>query len=439
VDIGVKRHIRGNTSAVFAACIFCILYIFGVLGVPRESAAASADVQSLSLAECIDIALSLHPSLKEARAAKREQEARLESLRVGDRITVGTGASYGYSTGSDTDSENSYSLSATGSKMIYDSGKNRLNKSAQQIAIQQADEGEADSRLSVVANVKNAYYDLLLAHRNLEVVQDQLRNLSDHLETAKGYYEVGARPLIDVTKAEVDVANARVSALSAEAQVNLAREALLVAMGSMNQGPFELSTPLETPKLEADSSQMTELALKTRPDYLRTALAVSAADIRVQSAARSNAPTVSANAGGSYGGREFPLNDNLSVGLRVDVPVYDAGERDAAVEIARSQRTQSEALLEAMTQSIVYEVRQAVLDLENAYARIRAAGETIQYAQENLELAQGRYSTGVGSPLEVSDAVSELSEARFTHYRAIYDAQAAVVSLEKATGTNFGP
>jgi outer membrane protein TolC len=369
----------------------------------------------------------------------KEQEARLESLKVNDRVTINTGASYGYSTGSDVDSENSYSVSATGSKTLYDSGKNRLNKSAQKIAIEQANDGETDTRLSVVTNVKRAYYDLLLAQRNLEVAQDQLLNLRDHLETAKGYYEVGARPLIDVTKAEVDVANARVSALSAEAKVKLAYESLFAAMGDMELDPFGLTTPLEAPELRADASRMTELALAARPDYLKAMLAVSAADIRIQSAARSSAPTVSLNAGGTYGGRAFPLEDTFSAGVRVDFPVYDAGERDAAIEIARAQRTQAEAARELIAQNIVYEVRQAVLDLENAYARIQAASEALEYARENLDLAQGRYSTGVGSPLEVSDAVSDLSQARFTHYQAIYDAQAAVVSLEKAAGTNFVP
>jgi outer membrane protein TolC len=210
-------------------------------------------------------------------------------------------------------------------------------------------------------------------------------------------------------------------------------------MGSVNAEPFGLSTPLEAPKVRVDLPRMTELALRSRPDYRRAALAVSASGVRIQSAARANAPTLSANAGASLSGREFPLTDSLNAGLRLDLPIYDGGALDASVEAARSQRTQAEAALEILTQTLVHEVRQAVLDLENAQARIAAAARALQFARENLELAQGRYSTGVGSPLEVSDAVSELSQALFTHYQALYDAQAAVVSLEKATGIILVP
>ncbi len=400
----------------------------------RVQATKTATGGNLSLEECIAIALSGHPALKEAQGATREQEGRLESLRVNDRVTVGGGASYGYSDSSAGEAANSYSVSAAASKTIYDTGRNRLSKSAQKLAIRQAGQGEADTRLAVIGDVKRAYYALLLAHKTLEVAQTRLRNLSDHLDRARGYYEVGARPRIDITKAEVDVANARVEVLKAEAGVQLDRERLLVSMGDMNLRPFSLSTPLEAPGLRVDSGSATDTALKTRPDYLRASLAVEAARIRIQSAARAGSPTISANAGGDYGGREFPLEDGFNAGIRVDFPIYDAGERNAEVAVARAQLTQVEASRETLSQNIVYEVRQAVLDLENARARILAAEDAVRYARENLELAQGRYSTGVGSPLEVSDAISALSQALFTHYQALYDAQVAVASIEQATG-----
>ncbi|MDR3265042.1 MAG: TolC family protein, partial [Synergistaceae bacterium] len=263
---------------------------------------------------------------------------------------------------------------------------------------------------------------------------DQLRNLEDHLRTAQGYYEVGSRPRIDVTKAEVDVANARVELLRAEANVSLSRENLLVSMGSVNLDPFALSTPLDAPTISADLESATETALSARPDYLKARLEVEAARVRVQSAARSNAPTVSGTAGGAYSGRDFPLEDNLSAGLRLDFPLFDGGEREASTSVARAQLAQSEAAIDGLTQSIVYEVRQAIVDLENARERIRSAEEAVQYARENLDLAQGRYSTGVGSPIELSDAVSALSQALFTRYQTLYDALVAVVALEQATG-----
>jgi outer membrane protein TolC len=429
---------RGGLRFFTAALLFCAI-------VPEAAVASSDSAPSgvlpngaLSLADCIDIALASHPSVGEAQSLSREQRARLESLKANDRVTVNSGLSYGYSDGSDRDYENSYSASLSGSKMIYDGGRNRLAKSAQGIAIRQAGEGEAGTRLSVVGGVKRAYYALLLARKNLDVTQIQLQNLTAHLERARGYYEVGSRPRIDIAKAEADVANARVAELKAKAGVDVAREGLLVAMGRVDLEPFDLSTPLDAPESGAesgpDAARMLETAFANRPDYRRSVLAAEAARIRVQSAARADAPTLSANVGGNYSGSDFPLRDAFNAGLRVDFPLYDAGERGAQIEIARAQSAQAESSLEGLRQKIVYEVRSCVLDLENARSRIRAAEESLSYARENLDLARGRYDTGVGGPLEVSDAVSDFSQTLFSHYQALYDAQTAAAALEEATG-----
>jgi outer membrane protein TolC len=394
----------------------------------------NAAVASLSLEDCIEIALAAHPSLRQARGVTQEQEAHLESLRANDRAKLSAGVSHGYSRSSSSGSDNSYSAGLSGSKMLYDGGKNRISRTAQGIAIRQAGEGETNTALSIICDVENACYKLLLAQKNLEVAQDQLRNLGDHLRMAQGYYEVGARPRIDVTRAEVDVANARVEMLKAEADVRLSYENLLVSMGSVNLKPFVLSTTLDAPTVSTDVENATQVALSTRSDYRRAQLEVEAARVRIRSAARSNAPTFTASFGGQYSGRDFPLQDNANVGLRVDFPVFDGGERDASTAAARAQLAQAEASLEGLTQSIVYEVRQATVDLENARQRVQSAEEAVQYANENLKLAQGRYSTGVGSPIEVSDAVSTLSKALFTRYQTLYDALVAAVALEKATG-----
>ena len=58
----------------------------------------------------------------------------------------------------------------------------------------------------------------------------------------------------------------------------------------------------------------------------------------------------------------------------------------------------------------------------------------MKYAEENLQLAQGRYEVGVGDPLELSDAVSALASSRYTYYQALYDAQTARANLDEALG-----
>jgi outer membrane protein TolC len=58
----------------------------------------------------------------------------------------------------------------------------------------------------------------------------------------------------------------------------------------------------------------------------------------------------------------------------------------------------------------------------------------VRQATENHELADGRYSAGVGSPIEVTDALISLANAKTAYIAALYDYKVAQASMEKAMG-----
>jgi len=58
----------------------------------------------------------------------------------------------------------------------------------------------------------------------------------------------------------------------------------------------------------------------------------------------------------------------------------------------------------------------------------------VRQANENLELANGRYAAGVGNPIEVTDALISLSNAKTAYIAALYDYKLSRASLEKAMG-----
>jgi outer membrane protein len=91
----------------------------------------------------------------------------------------------------------------------------------------------------------------------------------------------------------------------------------------------------------------------------------------------------------------------------------------------------NEALLR---QTIYQDVRQAWLNMREAADRIVVAELSVHQATENLELADGRYASGVGSPIEVTDALVATSNAKTAHISALYDYKVAQASLERAAG-----
>ena len=89
---------------------------------------------------------------------------------------------------------------------------------------------------------------------------------------------------------------------------------------------------------------------------------------------------------------------------------------------------------DSLRQQIQLDVRQAYLNLQAAEASIATAELASQQAKENLDLAQGRYAAGVGSPVEVSDAFATYVTAQANYTGALSNYKIAQANIEKAMG-----
>lgn len=403
------------------------------------SNAYAQDISGLSLEECLTLALINHPSLTKSKASTKDIAAQLEALRANDRwkLTLTGGVNYDGSYQAWDDRYHSESLKLSATKLLYDNGRNRLAKEIRSESLLGAQESERNTRVTVAANAKRAYYDLVLKFLNRDVEREKVNNLEEHLKSAEGLYDVGNVSFIEVTKAQADVASARVSLLKAENDILLSQEALRVAMGTDIAGPFDilLSTELLLPQPADETSALIAAALNDRPDYRKLQHDIKGQELSITHTARANSPTVNGSISSSWSNREGGSHtEDYGAGVSVTVPVIDGGEVKANVASARAQLESVNADAESLRQNITYSVRSAALSLSNATDRVKSSEVSVKYAEENLELAKGRYEVGVGDPLELSDAVSTLASSRYAYYQALYDAQTARADLDEALG-----
>jgi outer membrane protein len=143
---------------------------------------------------------------------------------------------------------------------------------------------------------------------------------------------------------------------------------------------------------------------------------------------------VTGSAGYGWGGGDFPLDQGWNIGAQVNIPIfsgfstkYQVTEAQANLEVLTANET-------ALRQNIYQNVKQAWINMQQAAERITTADISIRQAKENLDLANGRYASGVGSPIEVTDALVAESNAKTAQISALYDYKLAKASLEKAMG-----
>jgi outer membrane protein len=70
--------------------------------------------------------------------------------------------------------------------------------------------------------------------------------------------------------------------------------------------------------------------------------------------------------------------------------------------------------------------------------RVRNSGVSSRQAKENLNMAEGRYKTGVSDSTELSDAQVLYTESRSSLVQAMYEHHRALAGLEFAVGGQCG-
>jgi len=396
--------------------------------------------ETLDLQRCIAIALVKQPRIQAAAGAIMAGESRVGQSRSGFYPQLSGSAGYSRTDPTSTSAisagqvYDSYSSSLSLSQNLYDFGK-----TATQVKIQELNRDSSRSDLDSVITqvtfaVKQAYFGLLQAGRNRDVSREVVGQFQQHLERAKAFFEVGTKPKFDVTKADVDLSNAKLNLLKAENAFRLGQVTLSNTMGMPEAPDYEIVDQLPFQRVTIDLEEVTRKAYERRPDLKAIAVKRKSQEQSIELARKGYYPTVSGSASYGWGGGNFPLDQGWSVGAQLSVPLFSGFLTKYQVEEARANLDVLAANEALIRQTIYQEVKQAWLNLQEAADRIATAELSVRQATENLDLANGRYTYGVGNPIEVTDALVSVSNAKTAHIAALYDYRLAQASLEKAAG-----
>jgi outer membrane protein TolC len=129
--------------------------------------------------------------------------------------------------------------------------------------------------------------------------------------------------------------------------------------------------------------------------------------------------------------------DDWTVGFVVQWPLFQGLRRGAEVDAARAQVRQAELQADQLRQGVRLEYEQAQGELEQARAQIAAASRTVTQATRVYELTELRYTEGIATQLDVSDARLALQQARMNEANAYHDFYLALARAERALGVTL--
>jgi outer membrane protein len=435
---GQALHGMSMRTVRLAAALFLFCILMPGAACPQETVLPG---ETLDLGHCITIALAHHPGMLGAEGGLKASTSRVDEARSGYYPQVSAASAYSRSHPADTTDKkgvtgNNYLNSVDVSQNIFDFGRTSTQVKVQSLGAEASRGDLSDTERQVVFDVKLAYYTILQAKLGRDNYTEAVRILQLHLDQARKFYSVGIKSKIDVTNAEVNLGQARLNFLNSENRLVLAKISLKNAMGLPDAPTFDVADEPGYREYPAELASALQKAYEQRPDLISAQARKEASKRSVDLAGKDYYPTLSGNAGYGWSGSDYPLDEGWSVGVTLDFPLFNGFLTRSRVEEARGNLQTAEAQVLLVKQNIRLEVEQAYYNLQNVREKISLAELTLRQAKENRELAMGRYSSGVGSSIEVADAVLTEVDAKTAYNVTLFEYRLAVASLEKATGEN---
>jgi len=411
-----------------------LIIAFFVLIMPLEAYAEELvnKDESLTLERCIEIALKKHPSVVAAKHSIDVNQNKIGEAKSNYYPQLSSIS--GYNRYWDGLSDQNYSTALSLNQNIYDFGKTTSQVNIQKFNLNAAQADLENTSDLVIFNVSQGYYTVLKNKRNRDVAQETVAQFDHHLKQAKGFYQAGTRAKFDVTRAEVDLSNSKLSLIKAENALRLAKVSLNNAIGLPYAPEYRIEDNLDFAKYALPLEEAIERAYNNRADLQSLLAKKKAATESIELAKKGYYPTLSGSASYTWVNEDMSSQKGWKVGASFTIPLFSGFLTTYQVQEYEANLKVLNANEELLRQSILLDIQQAYLNLREAEERISNTQLTVKQAQENLDLVNGRYMAGIGNPIEVTDAQVSYSNAKTSYNQALYDYKIAQASIVKAMG-----
>lgn len=298
------------------------------------------------------------------------------------------------------------------------------------------------NKLSLVNQVKNAYYALLLAEDSKRAIEENHATAQFNADVFQKKFDLGTASEYDVLRARVEVTNLEPSIIEADNAIETLELQLKVLMGMDVRTDFKPSQKLDDFKIQmyndvlaTDTSLVNNTSLKSldlQTDYLKKSLDVTKMAWYPTLNGSFNYMWNSMSNGSPF--KNFDWHPSSSVGLTLTLPLFTGGQRlykqrqaEVALREMRWQRENLQRSLQMQVQTQMNLINRTVKQIESNEAGVRQATKANDIMEQSFKM-------GVGTFIQLLDTEDALLYARLSYYQAIHDYLVAQSNLEYLLG-----
>lgn len=335
---------------------------------------------------------------------------------------------------------NSYAVTSTLQVPIFSL---TLFKSIQlsEIDLKSALESARNTKIELIAQVKNSFYGVLMLEQSLKVLEESYNNARQTADNIKKMYENGLASEYDKIRSDVAVRNLLPAITQASNGLELAKMQLKVLLSLDLETPVEVAGDISDYEKEiTEFNGMGTMALDNNSSLKSLDIQIEKLGKTYELIRSQRLPSLAgfANHQLQMQSEEFSFNrmwtNSVAVGLALQIPIFNKlsiSLKEKQTQVGIRQLGYQREMVE---NNLTLALKNSLNEMKRAKIQLESDKEAVNQAKKGYEIAKVRYSTGTGTLLELNDTEVALTRSQLNMNQTIYDFIKARNEFEKVTG-----
>jgi cobalt-zinc-cadmium efflux system outer membrane protein len=288
-------------------------------------------------------------------------------------------------------------------------------------------------RLRVVARVKELYYDLFLAYKTIDILQEKIDIFSRVEGAALARYSTGTGPQQEVLMAQTEKYMILERQVMSRQKIQALEAMLNLTAGREPTAPLGRPKQLPSTKFDFVLDDLTTKAYEASPEIRVKEKMIAASEAKLQMAKKEYYPDVTINAGVNQAGPDFQNMYMLTAS--VNLPIYFQTKQEPAVKEATASVSEAKHDLEATKLMLASTIRDNYSMLKTADKLIDLyENALIPKSTQDYQLALSGYGAGKIEALTVISRLKSFLDVELLYWNQFVEREKALARITAITG-----
>jgi outer membrane protein TolC len=298
----------------------------------------------------------------------------------------------------------------------------------------------------IKANITKAYLSILIARENEKTLMDNIVTVDKSLKEVSAMYEAGFMESLDVDRLQLSYDNLTTQLENVSGLIELSYNLLKFQMGYPIENQIELAETIDELIIKFDatllSEEMVDINPEKRPEFqlLNTTQELNDLDMKRNKAGYYPSLAVFASFQETlqrtnlFDGDQTGFLPTGLLGFNISIPIYDGGEKSAKIQKVKLNIEKTNIQKNEFTRAMSLQVKNSQIALNNAKRNLSNRKRALDMTQSIFDRTKIKFTEGVGSSVEVTQAEGALYQAQADYISALYDVLLSKVDLDIALG-----